>query len=259
MGTNTAYSHSNLPIIFGVALAFLALTFPHIAHAQWTIDAETGVPFTGYNDIRIPNETGTLFSFKEDFSVAGSIVPIRLRIGYSWNDRNHLFGLIAPLFINYEGTAPRDIAFQQTVFDRGEELAGFYQFNSYRLTYRRDVYVEGPWRLGIGFTAKVRDASVQLDNEAGKADRKDDLGFVPLLHLYGEYALDNNVRFYLEGDGLAGGPGRAVDVFLGSRIPVTQKTEIKLGYRMLEGGANVEDVYNFTLVHFAVLGLFLTL
>lgn len=259
MYDRSANSSSILPAFFGFTLALLALTFPHIAHAQWTIDAETGVTFTGYNDVRIPNESGTLFSFKEDFSVVGSIVPIRLRVGYTWNDRNHLFGLIAPLFINYEGTAPRDISFQQTSFNQGEALAGFYQFNSYRLTYRRDVYVEGPWRLGVGFTAKVRDASVQLDNEAGKADRKDDLGFVPLLHLYGEYALDNNVRFYLEGDGLAGGPGRPFDVFLGSRIPVTQKTEIKLGYRILEGGANVEDVYNFTLVHFAVLGLFLTL
>ncbi|MCC5937594.1 MAG: hypothetical protein JJU34_09945 [Lunatimonas sp.] len=240
-------------------LACTLLSGPLMAQGQWTIDAETGIPFTGYNDVRIPNEGGTLFSFKRDFSVDGSIVPIRLRVGYTWNDRNHLFGLIAPLFINYEGVAPRDIAFQQTVFDQGEQLAGFYQFNSYRLTYRRDVYVEGPWRLGLGFTAKVRDASVRLDNEMGKADRKDDLGFVPLLHLYGEYTLANQMKVYLDGDGLAGGPGRAFDFFLGSRVPLTSKTDVKFGYRILEGGANVDEVYNFTLVHFAVLGLFLTL
>lgn len=259
MNRDSSKSSSLLPAFFGFTLLCLGVTLPHLAQAQWTIDVETGVPFTGYNNVRIPNETGTLFSFKDDFSVDGSIVPLRLRVGYSWNDRNHIFGLIAPLFVNYEGVAPRNISFQQTVFNQGEQLAGFYQFNSYRLTYRRDVYVEGPWRLGVGFTAKIRDASVQLDNEAGKADRKDDLGFVPLLHLYGEYALDNDLKFYLEGDGLAGGPGRAFDVFVGSRIPVTGKTDIKLGYRILEGGANIDEVYNFTLIHFAVVGLFLTL
>jgi hypothetical protein len=48
-------------------------------------------------------------------------------------------------------------------------------------------------------------------------------------------------------------------VFLGTRIPLTQKTDIKAGYRILEGGANVDEVYNFTMVQFAVFGLFFQL
>jgi hypothetical protein len=242
--------------ILFIFIIFLSTT---PSKAQWSIDAESGIAFLGYNDIRIPNETGTLFSFKNDFDVQGTVIPIRIRVGYTWNERNHLFGLIAPLFVNYTGTPSEAIDFQSSTFNAGETLQGFYQFNSYRLTYRRDFLVNGPWTLGVGFTAKIRDASVQLDNELGNADRKDDVGFVPLLHLYTEYALENRTRFYLEGDGLAGGPGRAFDVFLGTRIPLTAKTDFKAGYRILEGGANVEEVYNFTLVQFAVFGLFFQL
>lgn len=239
-----------------IAFVFLQIT---PSKAQWTIDAESGLAFLGYNDIRIPNQTGTLFSFKNDFDVEGAVIPFRVRVGYTWNERNHLFGLIAPLFVNYTGTPDRAIDFQSSTFAAEENLKGFYKFNSYRLTYRRDFVVDGPWTVGAGFTAKIRDASVQLDNEMGTADRKDDVGFVPLLHLYTEYMLENRTRFYLEADGLAGGPGRAFDVFLGTRIPLTQKTDIKAGYRILEGGANVDEVYNFTLVQFAVFGLFFQL
>lgn len=254
--TNSARIHTLGCLFLLTAVTLLTTTQ---SKAQWTIDAESGLAFLGYNDVRIPNETGTLFSFKNDFDVQGTVIPIRLRVGYTWNERNHLFGLIAPLFVNYTGTPDQAIDFQSSTFAAGEILQGFYQFNSYRITYRRDFIVNGPWTVGAGFTAKIRDASVRLDNEMGTADRKDDIGFVPLLHLYTEYKLENRTRFYLEGDGLAGGPGRAFDVFLGTRIPLTAKTDIKAGYRILEGGANVDEVYNFTLVQFAVFGLFFTL
>jgi len=256
---STSWTHCRIQFLSSLFLIFFLFLQSTPSQAQWSIDAESGFVFLGYNNIRIPNETGTLFSFKNDFEVNGPLVPFRVRVGYTWNERNHVFGLIAPLFVNYTGTPTQAINFQSSTFNAGEELQGFYQFNSYRLTYRRDFIFNGPWTFGAGFTAKIRDASVQLDNEMGTADRKDDVGFVPLIHVYTEYALENRTRFYLEADGLAGGPGRAFDVFLGTRIPLTEKTDIKAGYRILEGGANVDEVYNFTLVQFAVFGLFFQL
>jgi hypothetical protein len=38
----------------------------------------------------------------------------------------------------------------------------------------------------VGFTAKVRDAEISLTQETTSA-RKDDVGFVPLLHVAGEW------------------------------------------------------------------------
>lgn len=239
---------------------FLMLFFlfiVHSSHAQFSIDAETGFAFQDYNHVRIPNETGTFFNFNGDFDIKGPVIPFRTRVGYTFGEKNHVFALFAPLFVNYEGAAPRDIQFQQANFDTGDLIDGFYQFNSYRLTYRRDLVRDDAWTVGVGFTAKIRDASVRLENEEGLKDRKDDFGFVPLLHVFTSYTLPNQVNFYLEGDGLAGGPGRAFDFFLGTRIPLTERTDLKAGYRMLEGGANVDDVYNFTLVNFAVFGVFI--
>ncbi len=220
--------------------------------AQFSLDLEAGLPFQGYNEVRIPNATGTTFDFSKDFETEGLVIPFRIRPGYSFG-KNHIFGLYAPLGINYSGSAPRAIQFQQTEFPQGEQIQGFYKFNSYRLTYRRDILQSDKWTVGIGFTAKIRDATVSLTSE-GRTDRKDDLGFVPLLHIYTAYHYDQWTA-YLEGDGLAGGPGRAFDFFLGAKMPVSNNLSIKGGYRILEGGAAIDEVYNFMLINFAMVGL----
>ncbi|MDN3687870.1 hypothetical protein [Cyclobacterium jeungdonense] len=230
-----------------------------LSRAQVILDVESGLAFPGYNDVRIPNEMGTLFSFQEDFETEGPVIPLRTRLGFSFNEKNHIFALYAPLGINYNGTATKNISFQSSIFQQGETLDGYYQFNSYRLTYRRDILKSGDWLVGVGFTAKIRDAQVRLANDQGLRDKKDDLGFVPLLHLYTSYNLGGKKLIYFEGDGLAGGPGRAFDLFLGTRLPITERIDIKAGYRFLEGGANVDEVYNFTLVQFAVAGLYIQL
>lgn len=235
-----------------ILLLILSITFSG-TYAQWSLDLESGIPFEGYNDIRIPNETGTIFSFTDDFELQGPVIPIRLTLGYTFAEKNHLFVLFAPLGLNYEGRAPFDIRFQQTLFAEGQMIEGFYKFNSYRLGYRRDVLKSDRWTIGIGFTAKIRDARVKLSS-GGLSDKKDDLGFVPLLHLYAAREFDRWMIF-LKGDGLAGGPGRAFDFFLGGRINITDNLSGKAGYRILEGGADVSSVYNFTLINFAAIGL----
>ncbi len=235
-----------------ILLLILAITFT-AAHSQLSLDIETGLPFEGYNDVRIPNESGTKFSFTDDFELQGPVIPIRLKLGYTFAEKNHLFLLYAPLGLNYEGAAPFPIRFQQSTFTQGEFIEGFYKFNSYRLGYRRDVMKSERWTIGVGFTAKIRDARVQLSS-SNLSDKKDDLGFVPLLHIFASREFDRWMLF-VEGDGLAGGPGRAFDFFLGGRINITDNLSGKAGYRILEGGANVTEVYNFTLINFAAVGL----
>lgn len=223
------------------------------AWAQWSLDVESGIGFPGYNEVRIPNQSGTTFNFTTDFEAQGLVIPLRIRPGFTFGEKNHFFALYAPLGINYESNLGFPIAFQGQQFTEGEEVSGFYKFNSYRLTYRRDLVQTSNWTIGVGLTAKIRDASVRLESSSRSA-RKDDLGFVPLLHLFTAYHGQGWTAF-LEGDGLAGGPGRAFDVFIGGKIPVFNNLDLKAGYRILEGGADIDEVYNFTLINFATVGL----
>jgi hypothetical protein len=235
-----------------ILLFALTITFSG-TYAQWSLDIESSLPFQSYNDVRIPNETGTTFSFTDDFELQGPVIPFRLLIGFTFAEKNHLFALFAPLGLKYEGIAPFDISFQQSLFTEGQQIEGFYKFNSYRLGYRRDLLRSDRWTFGVGFTAKIRDAQVKLSS-SGMSEQKDDLGFVPLLHIFAAYEFDRWM-LYLDGDGLAGGPGRAFDFFLGGRMKITNNLSARLGYRILEGGADVSEVYNFTLINFAAAGL----
>ncbi|WP_143960859.1 hypothetical protein [Litoribacter populi] len=225
--------------------------------AQWSIDVEPGIAIQGYNEIRIPDEGGTLFDFNQDFNLQGPVIPIRLRLGFTFGERNHIFALYAPLGLRYDGAAPRTIDFENSTFPQGNNIDGYYQFNSYRLTYRRDLVRNDRWIVGVGFTGKIRDAVVRLRDESSY-DFNDDVGFVPLIHLYTEYKLPK-WSLYLEGDGLAAPQGRAFDFLVGGKGKIAPNLDLKAGYRVLEGGASNDTVYNFTIVNFGVVGLIYTL
>ncbi|MFO7977062.1 MAG: hypothetical protein R6U64_00265 [Bacteroidales bacterium] len=223
------------------------------AQAQWSVDISSGLAFQSYNDVRVPNETGTFFSFEDDFEIQGPVIPLRIRLGYTFAEKNHLFALYAPLSVEYTGMPVFDISFEGSLFAAGQETEGLYKFNSYRLTYRRDVLLSDSWVVGVGFTAKIRDARIRLTTD-DLTNKKDDVGFVPLLHLYFSYR-QGPWEVFLEGDGLAGGPGRAFDFLLAAQANPWEFMSVYLGYRVLEGGANVDEVYNFAWINFLSAGV----
>lgn len=239
---------------------FLSLLLTHFGISQLTIDLEGFYAFQDYNEVRVPNEKGTTFDLNREFELQQPAIAPRLRVTYQFG-KNHISGLFAPLTTKYEGSAPRDIFFEGVQFYEGEYIYGKYTFNSYRLTYRRDLIDNDNWLFGIGFTAKIRDAEIALGSEDSFSSKLN-VGFVPLVRIVGAYKLDK-WRFFIEGDGLFGGPGRAFDAFGGvsykTILGKSQPLHIKAGYRIVEGGADVGEVYNFTVFHLASIGVILPL
>lgn len=222
-------------------------------YAQLWVDAESGLVLgTPYNKISIPNEEGTRFDLGKEFKIT-PIAFYRLRVGYTFNDRHTITALYAPLTATYEGEFDRTVTFNQQNFAAGQPITAKYQFNSYRLTYRYGLVRGERFRLGVGFTAKIRDADIRLISSTQDVHFSD-VGFVPLLNLLLEYRPSERWRVLLEADALAGGPGRAEDVFLGLGYKVTPKIGLRAGYRVVEGGADVKSVYNFTWINYAAVG-----
>jgi hypothetical protein len=243
-----------------LTVLIISILFANHLCSQLTIDLEGFYAFQDYNEVRVPNESGTTFDLNREFELQQPAIAPRLRVTYQFG-KNHLSGLFAPLTTKYEGAAPRDIFFEGAQFYEGEFIYGKYTFNSYRLTYRRDLIDDDNWLFGIGFTAKIRDAEIALESE-NSSSSKLNVGFVPLIRIVGAYKLDK-WRFFIEGDGLFGGPGRAFDAFGGvsykTMLGQNQPLHIKAGYRIVEGGADVGEVYNFTVFHLASIGVILPL
>ncbi|MBN1561193.1 hypothetical protein JW998_13145 [candidate division KSB1 bacterium] len=237
-----------IPLVFSSMVILVASQ----ALAQVDLDIETGAVFSGYNDVRIPGAGGTLFSLSEELE-ADPGVFYRIRLFYHFNDRHHLGALYAPLSIQSAGQLDRDLLFEGETFPAHTPLEATYQFNSYRLVYRYDFLRQEKIELGVGFTAKIRDAKIAVKGD-GLAAEKTNVGFVPIVHFRLLYRFAEKYAFLLDGDALAAPQGRAEDVFAGLIFTASEKIEVKAGYRILEGGADNDEVYNFSLINYAAIG-----
>lgn len=220
--------------------------------SAWTFEAETGLAFSGYNDIQIPRSTGTRFSLSRDLNPESKWFQ-RLRIGVQVHPRHHISALYAPLSLFAVGDAPLPIFFEGVQFPAGTPLRGKYRFNSYRLSWMYIFTDSEKWRLGAGFTAKIRDAAISLLGD-GRFSEKKNVGFVPLIRFWVERRIGDSISLLLEGDALAAPQGRAEDIFLGLTAGLSPGLRLKAGYRFVEGGADVEEVYNFAWIHFVTVG-----
>ena len=135
-----------------------------------------------------------------------------------------------------------------------ENADGSYRFNSYRATYRYDIKKTERTRIGIGLTAKIRDAEVTIEG-GGQTSTKTNVGFVPLINFRFLQILWGNISFLLEADALGAPQGRAEDVLAAFQMPISNRIHIRVGYRLLEGGADVDEVYTFTYLHYLTAGM----
>jgi len=218
------------------------------------VELEGGPAWQSYNDVEIPNDgSATRFSLY-DLVGAGPWPAGRLYVTWNVGERHGLRLLVAPFSLTETGVPNRDIRFVGRTYRAGQPLEATYTFNSYRLSYRYLAHSGDRTRAWVGLTAKVRDATIAL-RQNGISSRKDDLGFVPLLHLSGEWRFESDWRMVLDVDGLAGGPGRAIDAALKLGYELSRRWAMQAGYRMVEGGADVKAVYTFAWLHYAALSV----
>ena len=225
------------------------------ARAQdgWRIDVENGAAISGRNDVRIPGNTGTLFSLTDDLA-SDTAYFWRVRADVRLRRKHVLSALAAPLRIDASGRFDRPVSFAGETFAAGVPVTARYEFNSYRLTYRYEPIQGDAWRFGFGVTAKIRDAVTRLKS-GGMVAKKTNVGFVPLVNFNLERRLGARATFQVEGDALAAPQGRAEDVFAGVILNANRHLSFKLGYRVLEGGADNDEVFTFALVHYLAAGV----
>jgi hypothetical protein len=246
-----------MKIFFILVIACISLAAPVQAQnaggQRWTAELEGGAVFSGYNDARIPNAGGTLFSLSKDLDIAPKAY-YRLRLSFAISRRHELSLLYAPLTLKATGTLPAAVSFTGVLFPQGSEVDGIFTFNSYRLTYRYRLVDRARLRLDIGFTAKVRDAEIALAAPGLNAS-KTNVGFVPLLHLRLAWEWGARLGLLLEADAAAAKQGRAEDVLLALTWRLSPRAQLRFGYRFVEGGADVDEVYNFAWIHYVAAGL----
>ncbi len=235
-----------------IAAILLALS-PTGSAAQWRLDLEGGAVWSISNDVRIPGDSGTEFSLTGDLSTDASAYW-RARVEYVLGERHVFSVLYAPLTLESTGSLDKDLDFVDETFSAGTDLTAEYMFNSYRFTYRYEFRPGEQFQFGLGLTGKVRDAKISVAG-GGLYSESTNVGFVPLLNFRLSWAFSDALAVLFEGDAAAASQGRAEDVILALVWRANDRWAVRGGYRVLEGGADNDEVYNFAFLSYAALGV----
>jgi hypothetical protein len=237
------------------ALAILAFAGEAAAQsrADSVLELEVGAAWQDRNDVQIPNDSSSTRFPLDSVTGSGPFSAPRIQFSTGLASRHELRLLVAPLRIKESGSLDKVVNFQGQAFAPGGVEAK-YRFDSYRATWRYTFHEGADWTWKAGVTGKIRDAEITL-RQGGVTSTKSDTGFVPLLHVYGERRLDGRSRITFEGDGLAGGPGRAFDLSARYVRDLGGRVSGFAGLRVLDGGADTNSVYNFARFYYLTAGL----
>jgi hypothetical protein len=234
--------------------AFLVLTTPVSGQAlesesRFIVELEGGPAWQSKNDVQVPNDpSGTRIAL-DDLTGSGPFPAFRLYAEYRPGRRHGLRLLVAPLSLEGTGILPEPSNFNGESFAAGTPTTARYRFDSYRLTYRYRLVSNFSWRVDIGLTAKLRAAEISLE-QASVSSSYSNTGFVPLLYAAAAWQPAPGWSLTLDADGAAASQGRAFDVALKLYRDLSDRWSLSAGYRTLEGGADVEDVYTFAWFHY---------
>ncbi len=226
-------------------LLFISSGQPGVAQTYTgRIEIETAAVWQNKNSIQIPSDLfGTRFS-AEDIVGDGPWGQVRLNGEYHFNHKHGLRVVLSPFSYTEQGRSARPISFAGENYSNTEELRIKYKFNSWRVGYQYHYYESDQADVWFGLTGKIRDAEIRLQ-QGNTSSRDANVGFVPLLYLAGRYQFNERWSVFADIDGLAGGPGRAFDISSKLNYAMNDDWGLSLGYRMLEGGVDGDEVYNF--------------
>lgn len=248
------FSHMTRRLLALLLLAVPVLGLgPSPALGEYLLNLQGAAVFTERNDVRIPGDSGTKFSLSDELT-ADTDYTGRLEAGYIHRQQDYFGLVIAPLSVDSHGRLNRDIAFSGKIFTAGTNLDATFRFDSYRLTWRRRLVARDGLDFWLGFTAKMRDAAISVEGGGQRAE-KTNKGFVPLINFLVDWRFASPWSLHVRGDALAGPQGRAEDVLIAMLYDISASTRAFAGYRILEGGADNDEVYTFSLFQYAVVGI----
>ncbi|HYD40537.1 MAG TPA: hypothetical protein VEB43_06880 [Anaeromyxobacter sp.] len=243
--------------LLGLAASLVAASLPVAASAadgglRPYLDLEAGLGWARYNDVQVPGDAGTRFSLSDGAFSTETAPILRVQAGARWR-RHALSATFAPVRLQGNGSSGETVVFRGESFTASEDASARYRFDSYRLTYRYFLVDAARFELALGATGLVRNAEIRL-SQPGRSTAEKNVGVVPLASLRVAGKLGGPVWLALDGDALASTQGRAEDVSLALEVRSGELT-FRAGYRLLEGGADDDEVYNFAWIHQITAGV----
>ena len=235
------------------SLVLLALVAASPALADgFRLDLEAGPVWQTRNDFAVPGTTGTRVALADYDD--GPFASGRATLTWDFSPRWSARFVAAPFAASVDFTPAAPVVFAGTTFPAGEPLNAGYRFNSWRMSGYYRFPSSSPLSFRLGLTAKIRDARIDISGAKGSAE-KSDTGFVPLIYAGARWQVAERFALDLESDALGAPQGRAIDVSLKGDWSVSRSVSLYAGGRVLDGGADNDEVFSFATFWYGFVGV----
>ncbi len=242
-----------LGALFFCLTILTAISFAQTDDYKFNLEVEGGALNFTRNDVRDPGDTGTQFKFSA-LNATGPAGYFRVYAEGKISERNTLRFLYAPLEVSGTGALPTPTFFETSTFAAGVPTKGTYKFNNYRVNWRYTLKNSERWKIQLGAGALIRDAQITLQQGTLRVEDPD-LGVVPVAAFTAQYKFTKRSHFIFDFEGLGASQGRALDGAAKLSYDITPRVHFGVGYRLLDGGADVKSVYNFARIHYGFASL----
>lgn len=202
------------------------------------LSIDIGQTETVFNRISIPSSESDELSLGSD----DRLTSVRLTSFYDLSSGNQIYFLYAPLEVEYKFHSQKSFRFNDTDFSNNTATKFRYKFNSYRLGYLW-TWKATDLKYWAGVVAKIRDAKTEAI-QGSLSDSFSNIGVVPLLSFGLNYRVYKNLYFFSHTDALGSSRGSAYDSQVELKYQINDYSA-SFGKRILGGGADNDEVYNF--------------
>lgn len=218
-------------------LIYFILLYSGLAVAS-SVSLDIGQTGTVFNRFAIPNTIEDRVSLPTE----DTLTSYRITGYFDLASGNQIYVLLAPLENEYNFRSKRNFEFADNNYTAGTDTTVKYKFNSWRIGYLwkwKSTSVD----YWTGFVAKVRDANIEVA-QGSRSSAFDNVGLVPLASFGFDFRLLTNISVYSHTDALGASQGSAYDSQLELRLKLSS-ISLSVGKRILGGGADNDEVYNF--------------
>lgn len=220
-----------------------------------SVELELGAAQLQKNELQSPNDaSATRFDLARVLGTSNTEGTARVTVKIPTAGGDEWLAVYAPLTFKGSAALGQTVVYEGSSFSGATQTNASYRFDTYRLTWRRPVIENAETTVRLGVTGLVRDAAISL-SQTGVAASRSNTGLVLLLHGSVEQRLGQRVSLIGDVDALGSGQGHAVDLSLRAQYAIDTNWAVSAGYRMLDGGADNDTLYNFARIEWLTLGV----
>jgi len=221
----------------------------------WSYNWDFGPAYLIRNEVRAPDETGTLFDLNNFDKQDDPTTTSAAMIAVNFKEKHDFWVMFNPFEARDQGKFTQPVRFGGELFPADSLIYSAWRLEDLRLGYSYSV-MDKAWELRAGASIAALWTSIKLitPDESIYAEVKDFV-VLPLARLYLSYHFTEHFELYIDAEGMQISTDRLVDSGIGFNWFINPHWSAWIGYRFYDKDITTDDLFNRVSYNALVLGV----